>query len=203
MQNNPRKSIWWLAASNCSSTASVFPLETFHIVLVFEGLTSPNLAKRLLERYRITLKKYFVVGSLQLLVNCISLSLEVFLYNFSPTWIDFIKLGERIIQKIQSITNESIWWLASSNYSSTASEFPLKTFSIFLVLKGLTSSNFVIRKIGRCRALLMSVFGSWQLVNRINHGIILKVYQGKTDAVDEQLEGANYQILSLVLLYIF
>ena len=162
MQNNPKKSIWWLAASNCSSTASVFPLETFHIVSVFEGLTSPNLVKRLLGRYRITLKKYFVVGSLQLLVNCISLSLEVFLYNFSPTWIDFIKLGERIIQKIQSITNESIWWLASSNYSSTASVFPLKTFSIFLVLKGLTSSNFVIRKIGRCRALLMSVFGGWQ-----------------------------------------
>ena len=52
----------------------------------------------------------------------------------------------------------------------------------------------------------MSVFGGWQPPTARqphqswNH---IKRDQGKTDAVDEQLEAANYQILSLVLLYIF
>ena len=52
----------------------------------------------------------------------------------------------------------------------------------------------------------MSVFGGWQPTTaRQPHQSwnYIKRDQGKTDAVDEQLEAANYQILSLVLLYIF
>jgi len=103
-----------------------------------------------------------VIGSFQLLVNCISLSLEDFLYNFSPTRIDVIKLGEKMIWRMQSNANESIWWLAASNCSSTASVFALKTFYITLFLQGLMSSNLVKRSFGGCRVMLMRVFGGWQ-----------------------------------------
>ncbi len=80
-----------------------------------------------------------MVGSLQLLVNCISLSLEDFLRNFSPTRIDFIKLGESITLKLS-----------------------------------------------------IHLFTKFDQVNPCRIKVIKKVFKGKTDAVDEQLEAANH-----------
>ena len=46
-------------------------------------------------------------------------------------------------------------------------------------------------------------FTKFDEVNPCRTKVIWKVFKRKTDAVDEQLEAANHQILALALLYIF
>ena len=69
------------------------------------------------------------------------------------------------------------------------------------------------RAVGGCQPLntLVSItlylsnhhFSQFDEVNPCWTNVILKVFKGKTDAVDEQLQAANHQILALALLYIF
>ena len=55
--------------------------------------------------------------------------LEGFSCNFGSTRIDVIKLSNKIIQKMQSNSNEIIRWLKASPSSSTASSKVVKSLS--------------------------------------------------------------------------